>query len=188
MNSSPARHSRSFSLSAVAFVCCVLACILPSCSGKPNTAIYGQWQEAGDKDITEFREDGTFRIGGGGGGTMTGKFKFVGADRVKLELDGAEGKVVGPMVCKIVIEGDTLDMTMPDGSKSRNQTTQITGPRGLPQQIAERSFELTPDDGEFLSPIGGEGAGEPAPLNPIVRARLMAVTLRFAMARMEKQE
>jgi hypothetical protein len=98
-----------------------LAWLLPSCSGKPNPAIYGKWQEAGDKDITEFRQDGTFRIGGGGGEAMTGKFKFVGSDQVKLELDGAEGKAVGPMVCKVVIEGDTLDMTMPDGSKSRNK-------------------------------------------------------------------
>jgi len=52
---------------------------------------------------------------------MTGKYRFKGADSIKMELDGPEAKVVGPMLCKFVVQGDTLDMTMPDGTKSHNK-------------------------------------------------------------------
>src|SRR5262245_61118506 len=100
----------------VALVSCSVLLAFSSCS-KPNPALYGKWQEDGAKDITEFREDGTFSIGGAGRETMTGKYKFTAADRIKLELSGPEAKVVGPMICQVVVQGDTLDMTMPDGTK-----------------------------------------------------------------------
>jgi len=121
MNSSRHRHPRGFSRLIAALFGCCLALVLSSCSPKANTALYGKWQEDGAKDITEIREDGTFRIGGPGRETMTGKFKFTGSDSIKMELDGPEGKVVGPMACRFVVQGDTLDLTMPDGTKSHNK-------------------------------------------------------------------
>jgi hypothetical protein len=95
--------------------------LIPACSQKPNPALYGKWQEEGARDITEFREDGTFSIGGAGRETMTGKYKFTGADTIRMELAGPLATVVGPMNCRVIVQGDTLDMTMPDGTKSHNK-------------------------------------------------------------------
>ena len=121
MNKSRQLHSRWPSRLVEGLLGCILAVALSSCSPKANPALYGKWQEDGAKDITEFRADGTFTIGGQGRETVTGKYTFKGADSIRMELDGPEAKLIGPMVCRFVVQGDTLDMTMPDGSKSRNK-------------------------------------------------------------------
>ena len=104
----------------LALLGCCLALVLSSCSQKANPALYGKWQEEGARDTMEFRKDGTFTLGRPGD-TMTGKYKFTGSDSIKLELDGPMAKVVGSMDCRFVVQGDTLDMTMPDGTKSHNK-------------------------------------------------------------------
>src|SRR5262245_26300468 len=92
---------RWLSVIYVALVSCSVLLAFSSCSSKANPALYGKWKEDGAEDITEFREDGTFSIGGAGRETMRGNYKFTGANHIKLELSGPEAKVVGPMVCQV---------------------------------------------------------------------------------------
>jgi hypothetical protein len=112
MNSSVRRWLRL--VSAV-----VMVGLLSSCSPQSNPALVGKWQEKGDPSITEFRADGTFSIHLGE--ALTGKYQSVDSEHIKLTFDGVAGKVVGVSTWKAVVQGDTLDLTDPDGNKSQFQ-------------------------------------------------------------------
>jgi hypothetical protein len=96
----------------------MVSLLLWSCSPS-NTALVGKWQEQGDPSVTEFRADGTFVIHLGE--KLTGKYKSAGKEHIKLSFDGVVGKVVGESTWKTVVQGDNLELTDPDGNKSRFQ-------------------------------------------------------------------
>ena len=94
----------------------VMALVLSACS-RTDSALVGKWQEKGEREITEFRADGTFVIPGGE--PLTGKYKSAGGEYIKLTLDGPVGKLVGEMRFKAVVHGDVVELTNPDGIKSQ---------------------------------------------------------------------
>jgi hypothetical protein len=114
MKKSHINNSGLASLVAVSLACGML-CLIAGCSYKGSKEIVGKWKAKDGTSLTEFHADGTFILGGDK--EMAGKYKFVGSDKVKLTLDGPMGKVIGGMVFRAVINGDTLEMTDPDGEK-----------------------------------------------------------------------
>ena len=105
-------YSRLTSLVAVLLACGML-CL--GCSYKVSKEIVGKWKAQDDTSLTEFRADGTFILDGDK--EMVGKYKFIGSEKVKLAFDGPVGKLVGSMVFRMVVKGDTLEVTDPDGEK-----------------------------------------------------------------------
>lgn len=94
-------------------VVCGMTLLLASCS-KSNSALVGKWKGKTDGSLAEFHADGTFAMGDSQD-RMMGKYTVSGSDSIKLELDGPVGKAVGPMVGKFVVQGDSLDITSPEG-------------------------------------------------------------------------
>ena len=93
----------------------VMAFVISACS-RTEPGLVGKWQEKGEREITEFRADGTFVIPGGE--SLSGKYKSAGEDYIKLTIDGPVGKLVGELKFKAMVHGDVLELTDPDGRKS----------------------------------------------------------------------
>ena len=89
---------------------CLLALGLSGCS--KNSALVGKWQGDTAGDTMEFRSDGTFSIAGDK--DMKGTYSFNG-DTLDTKLDGDMGKALGTMSAPAKLEGDTLEITDPDG-------------------------------------------------------------------------
>ena len=116
-------------LSAVIIVGGAIALALSACSANVKSGISGKWQVNGSKETMEFRRDGTCRGSDKYGGVVTGKFAFVDADHIKVELtttsvDKAKGiRSVdhGSGVVEIVVQGDSLDIIDGDGPPTHYQ-------------------------------------------------------------------
>jgi uncharacterized protein (TIGR03066 family) len=93
-----------------------LCCLVSACTPQGAKEIVGKWKAKDSSETMEFRSDGKM-VMGEGEDKMTGKYKLVSRERLKMELDGALGKLVGSIEYKIKLEGDKLEMTDPDGEK-----------------------------------------------------------------------
>jgi len=96
-----------------------LVLFISACSPKGAKEIVGKWKEKEGPGQVEFQADGRFIMEGGE--KLVGKYKLVSSERLKVELDGPVGKLVGAFEYKIKLEGDTLVMTDPDGQKGTLQ-------------------------------------------------------------------
>src|SRR5262249_50614589 len=99
---------------------CAVGFVLCSCAPTGNSALVGKWKEKDVSGVTEFRADGTFSMASGSG-KLTGRFKWVDGDHVKLTFDGAVGQVVGASTWKVVVNSETLELTDPEGQTMRCQ-------------------------------------------------------------------
>jgi|SRR5690348_17343063 len=103
---------------------CTMAVVLSGCSPKVKSAALGKWRADGSNETMEFRSDGTCQGNDRYGRVVSGKFAFVDADHVKVDLTTtSEDKAKGVRfvdhatgVAKIVVSGDELSMTEENGS------------------------------------------------------------------------
>ena len=108
---------------------CAIAAVLAGCSPKVKSAALGKWRAEGSNATLEFRSDGTCQGNDQYGRVVSGKFAFVDADHVKLELtttseDKAKGlrfvdRAAG--IAKILVKGDELSITEEGGSATHYQ-------------------------------------------------------------------
>ena len=97
--------------------------VLAGCSPKIKSIALGKWRVEGGNQVMEFRNDGTCQGSDSYGRVVSGKFAFVDAEHVKIELtttseDKTKGvRLVdqGAGVAKIAVHGDDLSMTEEDG-------------------------------------------------------------------------
>ena len=93
-----------------------LCAFLSACTPQGASQIVGKWQAKDGSSYTEFLSNGKVVLGEGTDKT-TGKYKVVSGDRIKMELDGEMGKLIGAIEFKYKLDGDTLVITDPDGEK-----------------------------------------------------------------------
>lgn len=84
---------------------------LVACSTDQENAILGKWQHTGSNETLEFFKNGTVSAFEDGK-SMGGSYKFIEEGRIQLEIGGI-GVLAGPIVAKISITGDEMDLTMP---------------------------------------------------------------------------
>ncbi len=96
---------------------------LSGCSRSVQSAAVGKWQVKGTKETMEFHSNGTCQGTDRYGRTVTGKFAFIDADHIKLELttssvdkaSGVRSVDHGSGVAEIAVQGDSLDLIDEDG-------------------------------------------------------------------------
>jgi hypothetical protein len=91
----------------------LLLCAAVGCSGRLERAIVGKWQMTSENTTMEFFPDGTYTFAGGPL-NLTGTFKPVASDKIKIEFSGLAA-LGGPTVWTASIAGDDLTWTTPDG-------------------------------------------------------------------------
>lgn len=91
---------------------CLMA-ILSSCSSKLENEIAGKWQEINGTENMEFSKEGAMRSVDNGI-SLSGSFKYIGKDRIKIEM-GGPGASAGTIEAKVVISDGVLTFTMKDG-------------------------------------------------------------------------
>ena len=97
--------------------------ILSGCSPKIEPAAVGKWRTASGNETMEFRSDGSCQGQDQYGRVVSGKFAFVDAEHIRLELTtSSEDKAKGLRfvdhstgVAKVAVNGDELVMTEPNG-------------------------------------------------------------------------
>ena len=102
----------------------MVTAILSGCSPKIEPAAVGKWRTAGGNETMEFRADGSCQGQDQYGRAVSGKFAFVDAEHIRLELTtSSEDKAKGLRfvdnstgVVKVAVNGDELVMTEPNGS------------------------------------------------------------------------
>ena len=96
--------------------------LLVSCSSKTEHTILGKWAETGGAETLEFFQDGTVAIEDQGTG-IGGTFKFLGTDRIRLDVAVLNVLFGGPVVAKVSIAGDELTLTMPNDDVQKYRRT-----------------------------------------------------------------
>ncbi|MCJ7507439.1 MAG: hypothetical protein MUO85_01755 [candidate division Zixibacteria bacterium] len=104
-------------------------------------AIIGKWgqydQKLGGMEYFEFFEDGTvFTYHDGLKMSAGGDYKFIDKNRIRINLSGI-WSLVGPVVCKVSISGDTLILTLPDGKVEEYKK----GPLRIPKIVSPSKDE-----------------------------------------------
>jgi hypothetical protein len=110
-----------------ALIGCALVVFLAGCSPKINKAALGKWRTESSNETLEFSSDGTCQGHDRYGREVSGKYVFIDADHVKLELttssqDQARGvRMVDHAtgVARIRIQGDELSLIDEGGSATR---------------------------------------------------------------------
>jgi hypothetical protein len=94
----------------------VLICsaLLISCSKNPNgNTIIGKWRvQSQFSETVEFREGGII-VSSRGTNTLSGKYRFVDNNHIKIEFDAVVDHTNTPLIvnCEIQIRGNLIDMT-----------------------------------------------------------------------------
>jgi hypothetical protein len=84
---------------------------------KPTTvapSIVGRWKEPKGSDTTEFHADGRVTEKPAGAADILGRYLFDGA-KLEIRLEG----VAEELVFSVALKGNSLEMTGPDGEKTR---------------------------------------------------------------------
>lgn len=101
---------------SILFVLVILALGDQYAWASPRQAIIGQWQEVGGTEVLEFFKDGTVVVTDKGM-SLGGRYQFLDADRIKLELMFLGTPMV--FVATIQIVGDILTLFKSDGTVSQ---------------------------------------------------------------------
>jgi len=130
-------------------------------------AIIGKWgqydQKLGGMEYFEFFEDGTvFTFHDGLKMSAGGDYKFIDKNRIRINLAGI-WSLVGPVVCKVSVSGDTLILTLPDGKVEEYKKAHVEIPKTVSpsedkkqteQQIAGYQAEIN-NINTLLQGVGG---------------------------------
>jgi len=126
--------------------------VLSGCGKSTEKAIIGKWKEVDSTETIEFFKDGTVTVIDKGM-SMSGNYKFVGKNRIKMELGGL-GALMGPIVSKISISGNELSMTMPDGKIERYQRLKKSSSIEKKRKVFNRRREKkTKEQTQVLKPM-----------------------------------
>lgn len=96
----------------------IILCVF-SCTSNPEDAIVGKWQEIDGTETMELFKEGTLTIVPDDMPSMSGNYSFIDKDRMKIELDGRVGSMVGSMVLKVQITRNELTTTDPKGKPQK---------------------------------------------------------------------
>ena len=85
-----------------------------------QSPIVGKWQEVAPKTETlEFFKDGTVSVVNPAESiSAAGKYSFIDKDRIKMELGGAIGELIGPQIMRVAVSGDEMKLIGLDGEVS----------------------------------------------------------------------
>ncbi len=125
---------------------------LPGCGKSENASIVGKWKEVGDTQTIEFFKDGTVTIIDEGEPPITGDYKFIDKNHVRMDFKGL-GELLGAVVIEFSDSGEEFSVTNPFGEVEKyrrfEEQDRLQAKRekeGI-NKIGESNFmEATPSD------------------------------------------
>lgn len=87
---------------------------LSGCGKSAKKTIIGRWKEVGGTQTIEFFKDGTVTVVDKGEPPLTGDYRFIDENRIRMDLKGL-GELLGPVIAEISASKDEITLTAPDG-------------------------------------------------------------------------